>query len=73
MCVRVHVHSCVHTLPQQTSNASPVKEGKDSGMAKNSRRQTQSKCVFPKLVPTNLRDPSMFFYGLYPGGLVSVC
>ena len=70
VCMCTHV--CIH-FPSRPQNASPEKEGKDSGMAKNSRRQPQSKCVFPGLVPANPRDPSIFFFGFYPGGLMSVC
>ena len=73
-CAHTHVCTCACTLMCAYTSPADLKcITSKRGMAKNSRRQPQSKCVFPKLVPTNLRDPSIFFYGLYPGGLTSVC
>lgn len=67
-CMCVCMHTCVHMLPQQISKCITRKR-KGFWNGKNSWRLPQGKCISLGLVPTDLRDLPIFFFGLFLAGL----
>ena len=68
MYVCVRMHTCVHMLPQQISKCITRKR-KGFWNGKNSRRPPQGKCISLGLVPIDLTDLPIFFFGLFLAGL----